>query len=120
MRIADRVRQELSLLILNKVSDPRLKGIYITEVTVDRELAFANVYVSALEGAERIQEVLDGLNHAQSFLRRELSQCIKLRTFPRLRFYWDPTPERAEQIEHLINSLRSDPNDQEVNINAKS
>jgi ribosome-binding factor A len=105
-RIADRIRQELSMLLLTKVSDPRLNGIFITEVVVDRELAFAHIYFSALEGSERFEEVLAGLNHAQSFLRRELSHRIQLRTFPNLRFHWDSTPEKAEQIERLITSLR--------------
>jgi ribosome-binding factor A len=111
-RISDRIREELSVLLLNKVSDPRLEDIYITEVLVDRELAFANIYVSTLEGAERSSEVLSGLIHAQSYLRHELSQKIALRTFPQLRFHWDPTPERAEQIERLITSIHIDTPDE--------
>lgn len=107
-RIAERIREELSDMLIQDVSDPRLVGISITDVTVDRELAFAEVYVSALEGEVRSQEILAGLEHAQGFLRRELSQRIELRTFPRLRFHWDPTYERAERIERLITSLHSD------------
>jgi len=61
-----------------------------------------------LEGSERAPEILEGLEHAQGYLRRELSQRIELRTFPRLRFYWDPTFERAERIERLIASLHQE------------
>ncbi|MBN2548343.1 MAG: 30S ribosome-binding factor RbfA [Anaerolineales bacterium] len=107
-RIADRIREELSEMVIQDVSDPRLIGISITDVNVDRELAYAEVYVSALEGEARSLEILAGLEHAQGFLRRELSQRIDLRTFPRLRFHWDPTFERAERIERLIASLHSD------------
>lgn len=104
-RIADRIREELSELLIQEISDPRLEGISITDARVDRELAYADVYVSALEGAERSKEILEGLNHAQGFLRHALAERVDLRTFPRLRFHWDATYERAERIESLIASL---------------
>lgn len=105
LRIADRLREELSEMLLQEVSDPRLNGVSVTDVRVDRELAFADIYVSALEGSERSEEILDGFEHAGGYLRHELSQRVDLRTFPRLRFHWDPTPERAEKIDRLIASL---------------
>ena len=107
-RIGDRIREELSEMLLLEVSDPRLQGISVTDVEVDRELAYASVYISALEGEQRWQEILDGLEHAQGFLRHELSQRIDLRTFPRLRFRWDSTLERAEKIERLIASIHEE------------
>jgi len=107
-RIADRIREELSEMLIQEISDPRLAGISITDVTVDREIAYSDVYVSALEGAQRAEDVLAGLDHAQGYLRHELSQRIDLRVFPRLRFHWDPTFERAEKIERLIASLHQD------------
>ncbi|MDI6694371.1 MAG: 30S ribosome-binding factor RbfA [Anaerolineales bacterium] len=107
-RIADRIREELSEMLLQEVSDPRLAGVSVTDVTVDRELTVADIYVSALEGSVRAQEILEGLQHAQGYLRRELAQRIELRIFPRLRFRWDATFERADRIERLIASLHED------------
>jgi ribosome-binding factor A len=107
-RIADRIRQELSEILIREISDPRLHQIFITDVKVDRELAFADIYTSAVEGADRSAEILEGLNHASGFLRRTLASRIELRTFPRLRFHWDPTPEHADHIERLLADLRND------------
>ncbi len=107
-RIADRIREDLSEMLIQEVSDPRLLGVTVTDVTVDRELAYAEIYVSALEGRERSKEIIDGLEHASGYLRRELAQRIELRQFPRLRFHWDPTEERAERIERLITSLHEE------------
>jgi ribosome-binding factor A len=104
-RIADRIREELSEMIIQDVSDPRLLGVSITDVSVDRELSYAEVYFSSLEGEERAKEIREAFEHAQGFLRRELSQRVELRLFPRLRFHWDPTFERADKIERLIASL---------------
>jgi ribosome-binding factor A len=107
-RINDRIREELSEILLQEVSDPRLEGISVTDVKVDRELAYADIYISALEGNERWKEIHEGLEHAQGFLRHELSQRIELRVFPHLRFRWDATFERAERIEQLIASLHEE------------
>ncbi|HBF40669.1 MAG TPA: 30S ribosome-binding factor RbfA [Anaerolineaceae bacterium] len=102
-KIGDRLRMELSeMLVKGEIRDPRLDGISITEVIVDRELAYADVYVSAFEGVTRSKEVLQGLNAASGFLRKNLAERVELRAFPRLRFHWDVTPERADRIERLI------------------
>ena len=93
-------------MLVKEVADPRLSGISVTDVKVDRELAFADIFVSAVEGQGRSKEVLEGLRSAVGFLRRELSARVELRTFPRLRFHWDPTPERADHIERVLAELR--------------
>lgn len=101
-RIGDRIRQVLSEMLIHEISDPRLHQVFVNEVKVDRELAYADIYVSAVEGAVRSAEILAGLEHASGFLRHELAARIELRAFPRLRFHWDPTPENADHIEHLL------------------
>ena len=105
-RIADRIRQELSEMLIRELSDPRLKLIYVTDVNVDKELAWADIYVSAVEGASRSEEVLAGLESASGFIRRTLAGRIELRVFPRVRFHWDPTPENADHIEKVLAELR--------------
>jgi ribosome-binding factor A len=105
-RIADRIRQELSHMLIREISDPRLQQIFVTDVKVDRELAFADVYVSALEGTGRSKGVLAGLESASGFIRRTLASRVELRAFPHLRFHWDVTPENADHIEKLLAGLR--------------
>jgi ribosome-binding factor A len=107
-RISQRIQEELAELFLFSVSDPRLDGVQLTDVRVDRELAYANVFVSALEGSERETEILEGLDSAAGFLRYQLSQRIQLRSFPMLRFHWDPMPEHGDRIDRLIASLHQE------------
>jgi len=107
-RIADRIREELSEMLIKEVSDPRLSGVSVTGAKVDRELTYADVFVSAVEGQSRSQEILAGLERANGFLRHKLAERIELRIFPRLRFHWDPTPERADHIERILASIRAE------------
>ena len=105
-RIADRIRQELSEILIREINDPRLHQIFITDAKVDRELTYADIFVSAVEGAVRSAEILEGLEHASGFLRHELAARVELRAFPQMRFHWDPTPENADHIERLLADLR--------------
>jgi ribosome-binding factor A len=109
-KISDRIREDLSALLIKEINDPRLLQVYITDVKVDRELAFADIYVSAIEGRSRSAEVIKGLESATGFLRRALSETVELRAFPKLRFHWDPTPENADHIEKVLAEIRSQNN----------
>ena len=106
-RIADRIRQEISEMLIREISDPRLKLIYITDVKIDKELTYADIYVSAVEGVSRSKDVLAGLESASGFIRRTLASRVELRSFPRLRFHWDMTPENADRIEKKLAELRN-------------
>jgi ribosome-binding factor A len=110
-RVADRIRAELGDLLRREVSDPRLELVTVTDVTVDRELAYANVFVSsAVTGGSasveaRRDEVMAALNGAVGYLRREIGSRVRLRNTPQLVFHWDPTPERGEHLAQLLDAL---------------
>ena len=112
-RIARKIQEELSEILIFEATDPRLAGAFITDVSVDRELAFASIYVSALEGVVRQAEILEGFENARGYLRGMLVRRIELRSFPQLRFNWDPTPENADKIDKLIYKIQQDEKDAE-------
>mgnify|MGYP003499131102 CR=1 FL=1 len=80
--------------------------VFITDVKIDRELAYSDIFVSAIEGVSRSKDVLAGLESASGFIRRTLASRMELRAFPRLRFHWDMTPENADRIEKKLAELR--------------
>jgi ribosome-binding factor A len=108
-RIADRIKRDLSLLFLQEISDPRLTGVNITSVEVDRELAFADIYVSAMDADDRKSEIMAALNKATGFMRSQLALSIShLRTLPQVRFHWDPIPERVERLDQIFAELEEE------------
>jgi ribosome-binding factor A len=104
-RVSERIRLILSELLLRDVADPRLQHITVTDVSLDPELMFADVYVNALGDEDRQADVMAGLERAKGFLRREVGQRVRLRNVPELHFHWDATLERGEQINQLLNKL---------------
>jgi ribosome-binding factor A len=105
-KVAKRVQEELSVLLLREVDDPRLRSINVTGVEVDRELAYATVFVSSLsKESDEIDEILSALNGARGYLRRLLAAQITLRSFPQLRFQYDSTFDRGARVDELLAEL---------------
>lgn len=117
-RVADQVQRELASIIQREVKDPRLGMISVTGVEVSRDLAYADVFVTALGGAsddlendsrDKHANVEEVLNHASGFLRSLLARELSIRTTPRLRFHYDESISRGRYMSTLIdNAVDSD------------
>ena len=108
-RTAEQIKIIFSEIFLRELNDPRLQGLTITEVTIDRELQHADIYVHALGDESREIGVLQALKSANGFLRRELSNRMQLRSVPQLHFHWDPTLAHAEKVNEILDSLHIPP-----------
>lgn len=104
-RVADRIAEELAILLQQEVNDPRLKMVTVTGVDVDRELAYATAYVSSMDAEQGMDEVLHALDSAGGFLRSKLAAKIQLRSFPQLRFRQDSSSNKGARIEELLQML---------------
>ena len=107
-KVGDAIREELADILQREVADPRLSLVTVTGVDVDRELAFATVFVTATGEEDRSEEVLAGLENARGFLRSKLASRIPLRSFPQLRFNWDASHEQGMRIDALLESLKAE------------
>ncbi len=104
-RAAEQIKVILSELLLRSVKDPRLQDVTITQVLVDREFQYANIYVNALGDESREKEVLAALSKAGGFMRSEIARSMRMRTVPQLVFRWDPSLAHAEEINAILDSL---------------
>jgi len=110
-RVSELLRREICYLLKTKIKDPRLGFVTVTGVEVSFDLKDAYVYVSALEGAERKEEILEGLNSASGFLRRQIAEALRLKFIPRLKFLWDDSLERGQRIEKILRKLAEERNE---------
>lgn len=112
-RVADRIQAEIAGLLQRDIKDPRLEMVTVTVVNIDRELEHANVFVSTVGDDARQKAVMEALNKAKGFIRREVGRRVQLRRNPELHFHWDPSPDKAEQVEQLLDSLRAQPSSED-------
>lgn len=110
-RTAEQLRMILSQLFLRELSDPRLHGLTVTNVEIDRELEHADIAVNALGDESRKKEVMAALASAEGFLRHELSGRVRLRKVPQLHFHWDATLAHTQEVESILNNLEIPPAD---------
>ena len=106
-RIEEQLRIELSEIIEQEVSDPRIGLVTVTGVKVSPDLRHARVFVSVLGDAEQRQKTLKGLTSAASYARRSLSQRLQhLRRTPELTFVYDDSLEKSLRIEELFDQIK--------------
>jgi ribosome-binding factor A len=104
-RVADQIREVLGELLLREIQDPKLQNVTVMDVAIDRELEVATIYVHAMAGEDARSYVLEGLDRARGFLRRELGHRVRLQKTPDLRFKWDESLETGDRIDKLLSSL---------------
>lgn len=112
-RTAEQIQLILSDLFLRGLNDPRLHGITVTEVSIDRELEHADIYVSALGDEDRQDEIVAALGKASGYLRREIAGRTRLRSVPQLHFRWDPRLAHAQEVDEILRGLDIPPADEE-------
>ena len=104
-RVGERIREELSLLLLRKVNDPGLAPVTVTEVSVTKDLRIAHVNYSALVPPEERQAVAKALRRSSGFLRRELGHLLGLRYAPELQFLYDDSLDRGARIDAILRDI---------------
>ena len=103
-RVSDALQRELSRLIRDEIRDPRLIMTNITGVEVSRDLSSAKVYVTFV-GCASEEVGYDStaiLNGAVGFLRTRIASEMKLRVTPKIRFIYDNTGKRGQDLAALI------------------
>ncbi len=100
------LRREISELIRREAKDPRLNDfVAITDVDTSGDLRHAKVFVSYIGASKDKADILQALGGASGFLRKELSNRLKLRRIPQLSFLWDDSIERGTHLLELIDKV---------------
>ncbi len=104
-RLGEEILKELSLILIERLSDPRLKDVTFTHVKMTEDLRTAKVYFSTLGGLEKVKEAQSGLASAKGFIKREIGLRMSLRYVPELLFFYDETFEYGSRIEKIFQKI---------------
>lgn len=108
-RVAEAIKNELTLLLLQKVRDPRLRDVTIVQVDVGPDLKRAKIYFTVQPGCE-VAQASKGLAAARGFFRSHLAAQLDLRFTPELVFYHDRHREEAARIDELLRQIAKEKN----------
>ena len=110
-RIAEEIRNEVSLMLAGELKDPRLAApVIVTEVRLGAGMRTVRVFVRlAGDEAERAT-TLEGLQAAKGYVRHELVERLNLRRAPEVLFLVDESEEYGQHINDLLRKVKQPDN----------
>lgn len=114
-RVADAIRNELSILLLQKIRDRKISNASISRVEVTDDLKYARIYYTVFGGKNDISDAALGFKRAQGFIRSHIAKTLNMRHTPELQFRYDAVAEKVEEIEKLFQTIAEERNSDEEN-----
>lgn len=112
-RVSVEIQKAVSEIINNELKDPRIQGlISVTKVEVSKDLRYAKIFLSIYGDEEMKHNVLEALNHAEGFIKRELANRVRLKFMPKLNFKLDESIEYSIHISKLLKDINNDDGDE--------
>jgi len=104
-RVAEAIREVVSMAILAELKDPRVQDVTVTYVEVSPDLRHAKIHVSVMgdEAKERLS--LRGLQCAAGFLQAKVAARIDTRYTPRLIFVLDQGVKRSIEVARILKEV---------------
>jgi ribosome-binding factor A len=106
VRVGDVILKEVAQLLIEKVRDPRVRGVTLTGIRLSDDLKLARIFYSVMGDDTRVNEAQKGLESATGFLKREIGRRAGLRYIPDIKFAYDPSLETGDQMERLFDKIR--------------
>ena len=106
VRVGDHILKEIALLLLDRVRDPRVKGVTVTGVRLSDDLKMAKVFYSVMGEKNRVKGAQAGLDSAKGFIKREIGRRLRLRYVPEIMFVHDPSLETGSYMDGVFEEIR--------------
>ncbi len=106
-RVGDQILKVISLLLLERVKDPRVRGVTMTGVNLSNDLKHARIFYSVIGEKDQIERAQAGLDSAKGFVKREIGLRMSLRYIPEIVFAHDPSLESGSHMDRLFEKLKS-------------
>jgi ribosome-binding factor A len=102
LKVAEAIREVVSMAILAELMDPRIRDVTVTYVEVSGDLRHAKVHVSVMGDEKRQQLSLRGLQSAAGYLQAKCAQRLELRYTPRIVFVLDQGVKKSIEVSRIL------------------
>lgn len=104
VRVGELIKRELASILSTLGQSYSEHLITVTEVRTSRDLRHANVWVSIFCDPDKRKKSVERLQNSSRRFRHLLSQRIRLKRIPEIRFELDETLDKAELIDSILKS----------------
>ncbi|NLH93258.1 MAG: 30S ribosome-binding factor RbfA [Candidatus Cloacimonetes bacterium] len=105
-RLQEELKKLFNIAISQKMRDPALDWVTITDVVLSKDLRYAKIYFSHYNNPATHDSIRAQLIKTSGFLKKQIAGAQIMRTIPELTFFYDETEDRAEAVEVLLASLK--------------
>ncbi len=110
-RLQNELKKLFNTALTQKINDPRLEWVNITEVIISKDLRYAKLYFSHFNNPLDHDVIKEHLIKSSGFFKKIIAGANIMRTIPELSYYYDDTEDRAEKVDQLLSSVKDDYND---------
>jgi ribosome-binding factor A len=107
-RLQEELKKIFNITLSQKLGDPTLAWVNITNVVISKDLRYAKLYFSHYNNPASHEEVREQLIKTSGFFKKQIAGAQIMRTIPELSFHYDDTEDRAEKVEALLASIKDD------------
>jgi len=105
-RVNRSLRNAIGEILLNDMTDPRLRFVTVCHVEVSKDLQSALVFVSVLsDNPGAGPAAIEALENAKGYIKSLLSQRVVLKFLPDLKFRLHQGARHAARIEEVLRDL---------------
>lgn len=114
LKVAEAVRETVSIAILTELRDPRVRDVTVTYVEVSGDLRHAKVHISVMGDERKEALVLHGLESSAGFLQRKVADRLDTRYIPHLRFVIDKGVKHSLAVSQILEQVLPPVSESEV------
>lgn len=108
LKVGDLIKLALiDVLRKGKATDPRLfeANITVTEVKVSADLQIASCYIMPFTSRLSSEDLMDAFEQSKHQLRKLVTEKVKLKYSPELRFFYDQGLAGAQEVNKILANL---------------
>jgi len=107
-RVAELLQQEISMIIIKELRDPRIHFCTVTRVVPSPDLRSAQVHLSVYGNEAARKETMCALQKASGYIQHLLTMRIRLKFIPRLHFIHDDAVGHADRVAKILRELEQE------------
>jgi ribosome-binding factor A len=109
LRIGDQIKRAVTHHLLTTISDPRVRDIVVTDVSLSADLKIANLFyhhlTDDLSQNERLEKIERGLRSISSFLKKAVSRDLNLKHVPEFTWLYDKSIDEGRKIDQILETI---------------
>lgn len=105
--VSARIRTIVAEILENKIKDPRLGFVTVTEVKITGDLREATIFYTVLGDDVAKENSAKALKSAKGFIRSELGKYLGIKHTPSLDFEFDAVIDYANNMNELLDEVTS-------------